>query len=216
MNKSELNALSTNISNDARALYCLGLRPSSNPITGLSQPLDYKALLNLLNSKEQTFTRGRQINSLLKELIAAKLVHLQEEDDIQRSLNGKSLLLTQRVEIEKIQNKDEKQALYKNWIPNDDTLDDIFALIGVIDKHYAQDELGDFIAYWLGQKQTKHTEYQWTQKFAQHIKRKRLANNTDVVKIIGTQEQTKAVSSIEVDDNARRLVAKYKKLKNNK
>lgn len=216
MNESELEALSTNLSNDARVLYCLGLRPTSNASTGLSKPLDYKALLTLLNGKDSTFTRGRQINSLLKELVAAQLVHLHEDDDIQLSLNGKSVLLNKRVDIDKLTTSDEKHGLYKNWSPHQDTLNDIFALIGVIDKHYAQHELGDFVSYWLGRREAKHTEYQWTQKFAQHIKRQRLVSEPDSVTVIGTQAQTKAVSSIEVDDNAKRLVAKYKKLKNNK
>lgn len=215
MNNSELSALLLPISNDARTLYLLGLRPQSDPITGITLPLDYNALLGLLNSKEQKFNRGRQINSLLKELIAAELVHVNQDDDIQLSLNDKQLTLSKRADIDRPTITD-KHVMTMNWQPDSNSFNDICSLIGIIDKDYSDTELGEFIAYWLGRTDIKLSSYQWSQRFAQQIKRNRTALDSTTMKQTGTQTHTNTVSSVEADDNAKRLVAKYKKTKNNK
>ena len=93
MNPNELATLKLELSNDARALYCLGLRPHADTTTGDSSPLNYKQLLELLNAKEQKFTLGRQINGLIKELVKVGLVELSDDTSIDRSFNGKRIKL---------------------------------------------------------------------------------------------------------------------------
>ena len=95
LTQAELAALSSPLANDARVLYFLGLRPTANLATTATAPIDYKPLLALLNgdNKEQPYQRGRQINSLLKQLEQAGLVAFPSEIDLAHSINGKSLLL---------------------------------------------------------------------------------------------------------------------------
>jgi hypothetical protein len=211
MNQAEYTALSGPISNDARTLYLLGLRPSANATTGLTEPLDYKYLLNLLNSKETRFSRGRQINSLIKELVNAELIALTHDADIQLSLNGKALLLKALPVVETTSPLlPQKQPMFRDWQPNAELYKDIAQLIGIIDADYTEEERGEFLVYWLGRADAKFTDYQWSQKFAQHIKRQRTASDSATIKKTGTQTHANPVSSLEADDNAKRLVAKYK------
>jgi hypothetical protein len=207
------------VSNDARTLYLLGLRPNASSVTGVTQPLDYKAAFSLLNSKSTQYTRGRQINTLIKELINANLVTLTKDTDIQHSLNNKSFclpLITQSDDTTAPAPSPllaEKFCMRRDWQPELETYRDIATLIGIIDPSYSDEILGEFIVYWLGRTDSKHTVYQWNQKFAQHVKRQRTALDTAPVKQTGTQTHTQSVSSVEADDNARRLVAKYKQTK---
>ena len=82
------------------------------------------------------------------------------------------------------------------------------SLLGIIDKTFDDNEVGEFIAYWLGRPSSVFSEFQWTQKFANNIKRKRLASGYAPTKVVGTQ-QVKVAAGIEADDNARKLVEKY-------
>ena len=93
--QAELNALTSPLSNAARVLYCLALRPKANQDTLLSNPLQYKELLALMNSDPQRepVTRGREINTLLEELTQAGLVSLPESLSLDKSLIAKRVLL---------------------------------------------------------------------------------------------------------------------------
>ncbi|MEP4298639.1 MAG: flavodoxin, partial [Paraglaciecola sp.] len=109
-NQAEQTALLQSLSNDARTLYMLGIKPTVNKKSGVSAPLNYKYLISLLNEKEQKFTLGRQINSLIKELLHIGLVKFEQEVEINRSFNGKTLVLpltTMKV--------DDYTKLHLNW-----------------------------------------------------------------------------------------------------
>ena len=95
LTQAELAALQCPISNDCRVLYLLGLRVGANTATTSSAPIDYKHLLNLLNgdSKDEPYQRGRQINSLVKQLEQVGLVALPLALDLEHTINGKTLLL---------------------------------------------------------------------------------------------------------------------------
>lgn len=212
LNKTELTALQQPLSNDARVLYCLGLRPTVDPQSGRTSPLNYKSLLQLLNASEYKFTRGRQLNALLKELADEGLIHLEQADDLKRNLNGKALLLTMVP-----MTTDDYSVLHGqwrpmslSWQPDNKLYSDLAKLMGIIDQEYQQHELGDFIAYWSGRPQTQYSQFQWTQKFVFSIKQKRLAKGTTAKQKIGSQlVQPKA--EVIADENARKLVEKYSK-----
>lgn len=216
MNDAENKALSNAISNDARVLYMLGLRPIANTVTGITCALDYRELLSLLNAKQEKFTRGRQINSLLKELIAHDLVHVSEEFDIHHSLNGRPLTLPLLCD-NKSSTPDslKKTSLEINWEPEKHALKEIGMLIGLTSTDYSDEELGEFIAYWRGRQDIKLSHYQWTQKFAQHLKRAKVMTSHSQSTPINADKDIPSSSSLEADDNAKRLVAKYKKNKPN-
>jgi DNA replication protein DnaT len=211
-NKAEQTALLQPLSNDARILYILGIKPTADQSSGVTTTLNYKSLLSILNAKEEKYTLGRQINSLIKELLSVGLVNFHEEIELNHSFNGKALVLpltTMKV--------DEYSKLHLNWHtmhidwhPNKKLITDLAKLLGIIDYDYTTSELGDFIAYWLGRPESQFSEYQWTQKFVFNLKKMRLAHGFNSVQKVGQQlVQTKA--GIHADDNAKNLVAKYNK-----
>jgi DNA replication protein DnaT len=213
LNKAEQAALLQPLSNDARILYILGIKPTVNESSGTTSPLNYKLLLPILNAKEEKFTLGRQVNSLVKELISIGLVNFQDEVELNHSFNNKILILpltTMKV--------DEYSKLHLNWhtmhldwLPDQKLISDLAKLVGIIDYEYTTNELGDFIAYWLGRPESQFSEYQWTQKFVFNLKKMRLAHGFKNVQKVGQQiVQTKA--GILADENAKNLVAKYSKI----
>jgi hypothetical protein len=211
-NKAEQTALLQPLSNDARILYILGIKPTADQSSGAISTLNYKSLLSILNAKEDKYTLGRQVNSLIKELISVGLVNFQDEIELNRSFNGKTLVLpltTMKV--------DEYSKLHLNWHtmhldwhPNKKLIIDLAKLLGIIDYDYTASELGNFIAYWLGRPESQFSEYQWTQKFVFNLKKMRLAHGFNNVQKVGQQiVHTKA--GIHADENAKNLVAKYNK-----
>jgi DNA replication protein DnaT len=212
LNKAEQTALIQPLSNDARILYILGLKPTASESTGATTPLNYKSLLSIINTKEEKFTLGRQVNSLIKELLSVGLVTFQNEVELNHSFNGKTLILALTTmkadEYSKLHLTWHRMHL--DWLPNQKLISDLAKLVGIIDYEYTTSELGDFIAYWLGRPETQFSEYQWTQKFVFNIKKMRLAHGFKNVQKVGQQiVQTKA--GIVADENAKNLVAKYSK-----
>ena len=210
INQAEQSALNQPISNDARVLYLLGLKAKVNTTDGITPELNYKQLLTLLNGKESTFTLGRQVNSLIKELLSAGLVNFIDEVDLSRSFNGKKLILPLMLIL-----PDDYAKLHLNWhnmsldwSPNRDLLANLSKLVGIIDWEYSDNELGDFIAYWLGRPEANFSQFQWTQKFVFNLKQKRLARGVKTVHKVGNQIVT-IKAAIVADENAKNLVAKY-------
>jgi hypothetical protein len=211
-NKAEQTALLQPLSNDARVLYILGIKPTANHSSGVTSPLNYKSMLSILNAKEENFTLGRQVNSLIKELLSVGLVNFVDEVELNHSFNGKTLnlpLTTMQVdEYSKLHLN--WHSMHLNWLPNKKLITDLAKLLGIIDYDYTTSELGDFIAYWLGRPESQFSEYQWTQKFVFNLKKMRLAHGFKNVQKVGQQiVQTKA--GIHADENAKNLVAKYSK-----
>lgn len=212
MNPSEYDALNQAISNDARVLYVLGLRPDADSTTGVTQALNYKALLTLLNSKAEHYTLGRQVNGLIKELVNVGLVGLQDDMPLNRSFNGRQLVLpflvTQQNDYAALHL--EWCAMTLSWQPTLSLFDDLAKLVGIIDKEYSSHELGEFVAYWMGRPQSQFSQFQWTQKFVFQIKQRRLASGLSVKQKVGSQLVTPK-AGVEADENAKKLVEKYRK-----
>ncbi|WP_166422470.1 DnaT-like ssDNA-binding domain-containing protein [Paraglaciecola sp. 20A4] len=210
LNEAEQKALSQALSNDARVLYLLGLKPTVDLTTGKTSALNYKQLLTMLNAKESKFTLGRQVNSLIKELSQVELVSFIDEVDLNKSFNGKVLILP----LLMIKPDDyaqlhlQWQKMSPDWSPNPILYQDLTKLVGIIDNEFSSYELGDFVAYWLGRPQTQFTQFQWTQKFVFNVKQKRLAKNIKAIHKVGSQIVT-AKAGVVADDNAKNLVAKY-------
>jgi DNA replication protein DnaT len=140
------------------------------------------------------------------------LVCFQSDVELNHSFNSKILVLsltTMKVdEYSKLHLS--WQTMHLGWLPNEKLISDLAKLVGIIDYEYTTNELGDFIAYWLGRPESQFSEYQWTQKFVFNLKKIRLAHGFKNVQKVGQQiVQTKA--GILADDNAKKLVAKYSK-----
>lgn len=212
MNKTEQTALTQEISNEARVLYLLGLRPLAEKQTGLTSPLNYKQLIALLNSTANHFSLGRQINSLIKELVKYQLVELDENASLDRSFNGKQLSLP----LMNINQDDypslhmQWNAMTPEWQPHQRVFEDLAALVGIIDKHYTETELGEFIAYWMGRPEMQFSQFQWTQKFVFQLKQRRVASGVKPKQKVGNQ-WVEPKAGVQADDNAKQLVAKYSK-----
>jgi hypothetical protein len=212
MNSLELDALQLSMSNHARALYSIYLASKGSSTNG-NVTLSYKDIMQFLNGKEEIVTLGRQVNSLLKELDSVGLIRINSDQSYKRSLNKQIIHLPLSVsrEISDI-TTDKHQIFVKinvNWRPNAELFEQICQLVGVIDKGYSADELGEYIAYWLGYPEKQFTDYQWTQKFVLNIKqrRQRLPVNKEQTKV-GHQWITPQ-AGLEIDDNVKQLVEKY-------
>ncbi len=210
LNQSELNALKQSVSNEARVLYFMGLRNSVDEKSGTTSPLNYNQLKDLLNGKTEIISLGRQINALIKELVDVGLVNYTEIQQENHSLNGKQLLLP----LVATQNNDYQnlhmqwQSMRPDWQPNNILFNQLASLVGIIEKAYSDDELGEFIAYWLTRPESNFTLFQWTQKFVQHLKKKRLAYNSKPQKRVGNQ-LINPKAALKADENAKKLVEKY-------
>ncbi|MFT5900204.1 MAG: DNA replication protein DnaT [Glaciecola sp.] len=220
MNSLELDALQLSMSNHARALYsiylvskCDGKNTDSNANPVGSITLSYKDIMQFLNSKEELVTLGRQVNSLLKELDSVGLISIGIDQSYKRSLNNQVIQLPFRVpkDISSIVT-DAHQGFIKmnvSWRPDATLFEQLCQLVGVIDKGYSADEIGEYIAYWLGYPEKQFTAYQWTQKFVLNLKQRRQRQPVN-------KEQTKVghqwitpEAGLEIDDNVKQLIEKY-------
>lgn len=217
MNSLEIDALQLSISNHARVLYALYLRPKVNQ-EDQKVKLVYSEILHLLNAKETQIQLGRQVNALLKELHKIGLIELFDEQDFKRSLNQQCVSLPLiknpiNTTIPKMPTGQSAESTHYqmniDWRPETEIFEQICQLVGVIEQGYSTEELGEFIAYWLGQPHRLFTTYQWTQKFVLIIKqrRQRFPISKQQSKV-GHQWVTLDVD-IEIDENVRQLVQKY-------
>lgn len=211
--EAELNALTSSLSNESRVLYCLGLRPTVDLNTGLSQPLNYKLLIQLLNgdnSSTSPFTRGQQINQLLGELEQAGLIALQDDMSLSLSLSSKRLLLPLCRSKQDNYTHLHRQftPIHGTWKPDPTLFEEMANLIGLINRDFNEEDIGEFVAYWLGRPDAVFSHFQWTQKFTYALKRKRTNTDYTSTKKVGSQSVPVA-PGIEADDNAKKLVEKY-------
>lgn len=213
LTKPELIALQSPISNAARVLYCLGLRPYANVLSARSQPIQYKTLLTLLNDGENdktSYSRGRQVNQLLKQLENVGLITLPSNVNFDQSLNNAVLILplchTQQSQFDHLHT--ERKPIFFGWQPEQALFDELAKLIGIKNTTFNEQDVGEFVAYWLGRPNVMHTGYQWTQKFTQVIKRKYASCSTSLPSITST-----STAGVAVDNNARKLIERYPRKK---
>lgn len=215
MNIVETEALKQALSNEARVLYSLYLRPlwtqNSQKIT-----IKNKAVLFLLNTKEKRITLGRQITELFVELSEVGLVKFESDIDFSKSLNNKQVELPLS-QIPKNINSNElhqqHQAITIDWRPSTDYFDMLCKLVGVIEIDYGADELGEFIAYWLGRPEMTQTPYQWTQKFVLQLKQRRMKNPRTYGQSKTGHQWVTPKAGLVFDQNVEKLVNQYSEKK---
>ncbi|GAA0860001.1 DnaT-like ssDNA-binding domain-containing protein [Aliiglaciecola litoralis] len=215
MNNTEQSALTQEISNDARVLYLLGLRPLADKKSGVTAPLNYKQLIAMLNGGSKKFTLGRQINALIKELVKYQLIEISADASLDKSFNGQQVTLPLlNVKTDDYPSLHMKwSAMTTDWTPHQTVFEDLAALVGIIDKDYSETELGEFIAYWMGRPEMQFSQFQWTQKFVFQLKQRRVASGVKPKYKVGNQWVTPK-AGVEADENAKQLVAKYSKKQN--
>lgn len=212
MNPIELETLQTPLSNLARVVYCLYLRPQisqgSQKVT-----INNKHILSLLNNKKEVVSLGRQISAIFKELENLGLVHFEETIDFSKSVNQKELSLPLSALPQSLDNPQfhsEHKAMRVDWRPTEQVFTALCKLIGLIETTYSADELGEFIAYWLGRIDSQHTEYQWTQRLVIHLKQRRQRFPLAEQKTAKGHQYVTPSAGIVFDDNVAKLIEQYK------
>lgn len=212
MNELELETLQTPLSNLARVLYCLYLRPQ---LTANSEKviINNKAILALINNKKSVITMGRQISTLLKELHQQGLIEVQDDTDFSKSLHMQTVSLPLSSLPQSLENPlfhSQHKSMRLDWRPVESIFEDLCKLVGVIEKTYSADELGEYIAYWLGRIDTQCTEYQWTQKLVIHLKQRRQRLPLAEQKSKAGHQYVTPSAGIVFDDNVKQLINQYK------
>ncbi|WP_371195331.1 DnaT-like ssDNA-binding domain-containing protein [Glaciecola sp. SC05] len=211
MNSLEINALSQPLSNEARVLYCLYLRPLADASnTGIN--INNKLILALLNGHQPRIQLGREISALFEELHQVGLINIVGDYSFNRSLNNHAVLLPLsniNVDLEDVDLHQQHQKMSLNWRPNLSLFTQVCQLVGVIEAYFDADELGEFIAYWLGRPEVLQTPYQWTQKFVLHLKQRRIRTPAQGAKSKVGHQWVEPKAGIEFDDNVKKLVQKY-------
>lgn len=212
MNEFEIETLRTPLSNLARVLYCLYLRPqlkaNSQKVT-----ISNKAILSLINNKKAVITMGRQISALLKELYDVGLIEIQADADFSKSLHNQTITLPLTALPQSLENPlfhSQYTSMRLDWRPIQSIFEDLCQLVGLIEKTYSADELGEFIAYWLGRIDTQCTEYQWTQKLVIHLKQRRQRLPLAEQKSKAGHQYVTPSAGIVFDDNVKKLINQYK------
>lgn len=211
MNNNELKALTKAISNEARALYSLYLRPKVDA-QNVRVKINNKQILELLNAHEQKLHLGREISALFQQLHGVGLIEIEGEYSFDRSLNNyfvKLLFVHSAVDLEDFTVHQHHHKMSVSWRPDSSLFVQICQLVGLIETHFSADELGEFIAYWLGRPETLQSPYQWTQKFVLHLKQRRIRQPATISQTKMGHQWIEAEAGIEFDDNVKKLIQKY-------
>lgn len=212
MNALEIETLQTPLSNLARVLYCLYLRPQ---LVGNKTAIlvNNQAVLALVNNKKTVINMGRQISTLFKELHKAGLIEVDPSTDFSKSLHNHKIRLplsTLPQSLENPQFHSQHKSMRLDWRPVQPIFEDLCQLVGLIEKTYSADELGEYIAYWLGRIDTQCTEYQWTQKLVIHLKQRRQRLPLSEQKTKAGHQYVTPSAGIVFDDNVKQLINQYK------
>lgn len=212
MNELEIEALQSPISNLAKVLYCVYLRPQAS----VSKPyatVNNKDIVKLLNSHKQEINKGREVNRLFEELNTSGLIETPSNCDLSKSLHKQKIqlpLIALPKSLEDPALHAQHKAMHLRWRPAQSIFEDLCALVGVIEATYSADELGEFIAYWLGRVDTHCTEYTWTQKLVIHLKQRRQRLPLAQQKTATGHQYVEPSAGIVFDENVKNLIDKYK------
>ena len=208
---AEFAALLEVDSNAARSLYVLGLRPNAHAVTGATQPIHYPSLCKIINTKDETFTQGRQINRLLKQLLKQGLIKLGTDQDIEYSLRDQRLVLPMMIVANEPYTElhTKRFGMHMQWLPDERLFSELAQIVGLLDKNYTQEDVGDFISYWMGRVDKQFSQFQWTQKFVLLRKTKMSQQPQAATQTVGYQTVTQN-GKIQVDDKTKAFIERYK------
>ncbi len=173
------------LSHPARTLYCLHLRRQA--LQGGPVRLAYPELGRALAVEDPSLPGGfsyqvnaRQLTALLDELLQAGLLLLltpfQGEHYHQAEV---ALPLLQHQGESGGPLPGQAFPMQVTWRP-DEQFPALATLCGLLDCHYGEEELGEFIAYWLGRPESFATQHQWMLKFIKTLKSRRYVRRTAV------------------------------------
>ncbi|MGN5190077.1 DnaT-like ssDNA-binding domain-containing protein [Aeromonas veronii] len=177
MTPAEYSALAhPRLSHPARSLYTLQLRRLvlENQLARLNYPELGRALAVVDPSDPCGFSfqvNARQLTELFDELMEAGLlqVEAQPESEHYHQCPFQLPLLTQKLRSPL---PERPFQMHLQWRP-DEELPALARLCGVIDASYSEEDLGEFIAYWLGRPEVFDSQHQWMLKFIRALKTRR-------------------------------------------
>jgi hypothetical protein len=218
MTPAEYSALShPQLSHPARTLYLLQLRRLmlEHQIARLNYPELGRSLAVVDPRAPSGFAfqvNARQLTALLDELIAAELLHIKPQSDQadsehyhQHSFELPLLTLSQRTPL-----PEAPYPMHLQWRP-DQALPALARLCGVIDASYSEEELGEFIAYWLGRAEVFQSQHQWMLKFIRTLKNRRYVRR-QTTEINGYQQVTPAPVELGPSKRAQEMIEEAKRL----
>lgn len=166
------------LSHPARSLYYLQLRRQAD---GQGRVwLNYPELGRTLAVEDARTDSGfsyqvnaSQLTRLLEELIQAGLLQLLPATTETTHYHGRQaeLPLSRTPAVPLSQ---PAFAMFAAWRP-DSGFTELGRLCGLLDCHVDDEELGEFVAYWLGRPETFATEHQWMLKLIKALKARRYA-----------------------------------------
>lgn len=179
MTPAEYSALAhPRLSHPARSLYTLQLRRLvlENRPTRLNYPELGRALAVVDPGDPSGFcyqVNARQLTELLDELMEAELLQVEAHGDSEHyhQCPFQLPLLSQRARSPL---PERPFQMHLQWRP-DEELPALARLCGVIDASYNEEDLGEFIAYWLGRPEVFDSQHQWMLKFIRTLKSRRYA-----------------------------------------
>lgn len=184
------------LSHPARTLYILHLRKSglqSQPVYPNYPDLG-RALAVTDPSAPNGFSfqvTGKQLTHLFNELSVAGLINVEQLEDDENHFHLKPVFLP-LLNKSTLPIRQQAFAMYVTWKP-DESFQQLCQLCGLIDTHYNEAELGEFIAYWLGQPEKYSTQHQWMMKFIKMLKNQRYQKQS--VELVGYQTTQPSLES---------------------
>ncbi|MGL4714710.1 MAG: DnaT-like ssDNA-binding domain-containing protein [Aeromonas sp.] len=179
MTPAEYSALAhPKLSHPARSLYTLQLRRLvlEHQRAQLNYPELGRALAVVNPGEPGGFSfqvNARQLTELFDELMEAGLLQIaaQAESEHYHQCLFQLPLLTQKLRSPL---PERPFQMHLQWRP-DEELPALARLCGVIDASYNEEDLGEFIAYWLGRPEVFDSQHQWMLKFIRALKTRRYA-----------------------------------------
>ncbi len=215
MTPAEYSALAhPRLSHPARSLYTLQLRRLvlENQLARLNYPELGRALAVVDPTDPSGFcfqVNARQLTELLDELMEAGLLQVEAQPDSEHYHQSQFQLplLSQRVRSPL---PERPFQMHLQWRP-DEELPALARLCGVIDASYNEEDLGEFIAYWLGRPEVFDSQHQWMLRFIRALKSRRYARRQPMV-VAGYQQVTPAPAESGPSKRAQEMIEEAKRL----
>ena len=205
------------LSHAARTLYILHLRRQAQQHNGYVH-VSYPELGRALAVEDPTQPSGfsfqvnaSQLTRLFQELMEAGLLHLELAPQDEH-YHAAKFSLPQLLNLNSIQPLPQvAQPITPEWRP-EQHFASLCQLCGLMESSYGEDELGEFIAYWLGRPEVFATPHQWMLKFIKALKAKRYARKTTSPPV-GYQVVASMPESQEPSQRALEMIAEAKRLR---
>lgn len=215
MTPAEYSALAhPRLSHPARSLYTLQLRRLvlENQLARLNYPELGRALAVVDPSDPCGFSfqvNARQLTELFDELMEAGLLQIeaQPESEHYHQCPFQLPLLTQKLRSPL---PERPFQMHLQWRP-DEELPALARLCGVIDASYSEEDLGEFIAYWLGRPEVFDSQHQWMLKFIRALKTRRYTRRKPM-EVQGYQQVTLAPAEAGPSKRAQQMIEEAKRL----